>query len=278
VKCNDLACAGGDETITILDSGLGQIDNTSISISEDGFPVIGYVDRTAFSLKVVSCNDLACTGNNETIAIVDAPVNGIPFNPSLAIGTDGFPVISYGVQEIIPTKLVVAKCNDAACTGGDETITTLEGPGDVGSSSSIAIGTDGFPVIGYRGLKSLKVAKCDDAACAGGNETITTVDDINEGEGARFISVAIGLDDNPVISYLYRASSSAELRVAKCNDPACAGSNETITTVDNTATFVGFNTSIAIGNDDLPVVSYSLTAKDGGALKVLHCGVPDCRP
>jgi len=106
---------------------------------------------------------------------------------------------------------------------------------------------------------------------------ITTVDDPANSVGID-TSITIGSDGFPVISYFYRASSSGELRVAKCNDPVCAGNNETITTVDNTATFVGLNSSIAIGNDDLPVVSYSLSVEDGSALKVLHCGVPDCSP
>jgi hypothetical protein len=44
--------------------------------------------------------------------------------------------------------------------------------------------------------------------------------------------------------------------VAACNDPACAGANENITTVDDPANSVGEYTSIAIGTDGNPVISY----------------------
>ena len=48
---------------------------TSITIGADGLPIISYFDDTADSLKVAHCNDVACTGQDETINTVDDPAN-----------------------------------------------------------------------------------------------------------------------------------------------------------------------------------------------------------
>ena len=199
---------------------------------------------------------VVCTALNgpPTITTVDDPANFVGYYTSLAIGTDGFPVISYHDQTAGTLK--VAKCNDRACAGNNETITTVDDPANsVGEYTSIAIGTDGFPVISYFDATAgaLKVAKCNDAACAGDNETITTVDDPANHVGY-YTSIAIGTDGFPVISY--HDASAGALKVAKCNDAACAGNNETITTVDDPANGVGYYTSIAIGTDGFPVISY----------------------
>jgi len=55
---------------------------------------------------------------------------------------------------------------------------------------------------------------------------------------------------------------------------ACAGVDETITTVDDPDKKVGLWTSIAIGTDGNPVISYF--DETAGALKVVHCGTPSC--
>ena len=272
-KCNDAACSGGDETISFVDDPVNNVGYwTSIAIGKDGLPVISYYDSTAFALKVAKCNDAACSGGNETITTVDDPTNSVGQCTSIAIGNDGYPVISY--RDAVSASLKIAKCNDVACTGGNETITTVDNPANnVGWYTSIAIGTDGLPVISYRDATgaSLKVAKCNDAACAGGDETITIVDDPANSVGW-YTSIAIGSDGLPVISY--KDSTAGALKVAKCNDAACAGGDETITTVDDPVNVVGSYTSIAIGTDGLPVISY----QDGtaGALKVTKCFNPAC--
>jgi hypothetical protein len=62
--------------------------------------------------------------------------------------------------------------------------------------------------------------------------------------------------------------------VTHCGNAACTAGNVS-TTIDNPKTnFVGHQTSIAIGADGLPIVSYQdLTAN---ALRVTHCGNADC--
>jgi len=273
-KCNDAACAGGDELTTQLDDSLGSRSNascTSLAISGDGYPVIAYGSREDNALHVAKCDDIACTGEGETLSVVYDPAERAGNSCSLAIGDDGNPVISSTITFIFQSSLVVTKCNDAACAGSDETTTTVDGPSNVGYTS-IAIGTDNNPVISYRRANHIRVAHCNDAACTGNNELVSIVDDVDDvGE---FSSIAIGDDGFPVISYFDRTAGA--LKVAKCNDEACTGGNETITTVDDPPFNAGFDTSIAIGDDGRPVISYWEYAEGGARLKVTRCGNSEC--
>ena len=181
------------------------------------------------------------------------------------------PIISY--QDQTDFNLKVAHCNDPACAPGGEIITPLEVSANiVGAFTSIAIGADGFPIISYYDATNtrLRVAHCDDVACAPGGEKLSTVDDT--GFVGQYTSIAIGVDGLPVISYYDDAGT---LKVAHCNDIACADNDETLTTVDDPANFVGWYTDTAIGADGVPIISYY---DQSGALKVVHCGTLSCSP
>ena len=243
-----LACEPVEPAQTVDDPSNDVGSFTSIAIGNDGLPVISYVDNTANNLKVAKCTNAACVGA-VTITAVDVGAQSVRFT-SIAIGLDGFPVISYNVTGV----LRVVKCANAACTGVSTRTTVDGGTGNnVGQYSSIAIGSDGLPVISYYDATAaaLRVAKCANAACTGA-ATITTVDDPANTVGP-YTSIAIGSDTLPVISYF--DFTAMALKVAKCANAACTGA-ATITTVDDPVNDVGQYTSIAIGSDGLPVMSY----------------------
>jgi hypothetical protein len=100
------------------------------------------------------------------ITVVDNPAANAGWYTSIAIGTDGFPVISY--LDDTAGALKVAKCVNASCTGTSAVTTVEDQANNVGAYTSIAIGADGLPVISYNGQTagSLKVAKCLKASCA----------------------------------------------------------------------------------------------------------------
>ena len=143
-------------------------------------------------------------------------------------------------------------------------ISTLDGPGDVGSYPAIKIGADGLGLVTYFDTTNgvLKVAHCSNAACT--SATISTID--NPGAGGDS-SVTIGTDGLGLIAYRWVTS----LKVAHCTNAAC-----TITTTStlDSAAAVGYQNSIAIGADGLGLISYYDVTN--GDLKVAHCANTAC--
>jgi len=250
-------------SITTVDSAGDVGASTSITIGTDGLPVISYYDMTNGDLKVARCGNASCSSGN-TITSVDTS-GDVGYFTSITIGTDGLPVISH--QERVNGVLTIVKCGNASCSSGDAII-SVDASGYV--YTSIAIGTDGLPVISYYDGTNynLKVAKCGNASCSSGN-TITTVDSALGSLGG-YTSTTIGTDGLPVISYY--DGTNTNLKVAKCGNASCSSGN-TITTVDSGGS-VGRYTSITIGTDGLPVISYSDSSSL--ALKVVKCGNASC--
>ena len=274
-KCVNAACTGSSTLTTVEDGANAVGQSHSIAIGADGFPVISYLDATAGALKVAKCASADCTGAI-TITVVDPGPGGA--DNAIAIGADGLPVISY----LAGTGPRVAKCVNPACTGAS-TITGVDVVtvgGGFGYGTSIAIGADGRPIISYMETGGaswwLKVAKCANAACTGAS-TIT-----NFGSPGFRSSLAMGPEGFPVISYLQGGVGGWGLRVRKCVDAACTGPS-IVTTLDiatpNDSSWRGLGSSMAIGADGLPVISYAVSAVNTsgpGSLKVAHCNQPSC--
>jgi len=261
--CGNQSCSTGN-TITAVDS-TGNVGRfTSIAIGTDGNPVISYGDADNGDLKVAHCGNTLCSAGN-TITTVDIAGN-VGRYTSIAIGTDGNPVISY--WDVTNFDLKVAHCGNTSCSSGN-IITTVDSNEIIGLYTSIAIGTDGNPVISYFDSTNgnLKVAHCGNQSCSTGN-TITAVDSTDI--IGLYTSIAIGTDNNPVISYF--DSTNGDLKVAHCGNTLCSTGN-TITAVDS-IDIIGLYTSIAIGTDDNPVISYNDVTN--GDLKVAHCGNTLC--
>jgi hypothetical protein len=280
--CGDVTCAPWGVTTETLNEPHGAGQYTSITIGADGLPIISYYDYNTDSLlgatqalKVAHCNDVFCAGQDETITTLDDPAHAVGLYTSIAISSDGSPIVSY--HDVSAGTLLVAHCNDMACEGQDEIITMVDAQvGEiVGEYTSLAIGADGLPIISYfdsynGAAGALKVAHCNDAACAGHDEAITTLDQPFAGHHT---SLTIGIDGFPIISYQDLAAGT--LKVAHCNDVACAGLDETITTLDDDLpNHVAQNTSITIGADGLPIISYH--DPNLGKLKVAHCNDVAC--
>jgi len=246
---------------SIVDNGGIAGQYSSIAIGTDNNPVISYFQIQW--LKVAHCGNESCSAGN-TITTVDS-TDAVGKYSSIAIGADNNPVISY--YDSTNGALKVTHCGNASCSAGN-TITTVDSPG-VGTYTSIAIGADNNPVISYYDFSNgaLKVAHCGNESCSAGN-TITTVD--STGIEGTYTSIAIGTDNNPVISYY--DSTNDDLKVAHCGNASCSTGN-TITTVDSIGD-VGRYTSIAIGVDGNPVISYF--DDPNGDLKMAHCGNESC--
>jgi hypothetical protein len=266
-KCNDYFCSGANESISIVDDLGG---DSSLAIGADGLPVISY--QTEGKLMVAKCNDPACSGGDEIITAINDFESNTGRAPSIAIGSDGFPVISY--QRISgpfdPSTIKVAKCNDIACSGGDEIISVIDNDGlsFLALSNSIDIEPDGLPVIAYAGTNgSINVVKCNDAACSGEDESKAVIESTGF---VTSVSLTIGQDGFPVISY--EDFGIGALKVAKCEDVGCLD-EKTIAIIEDEHNYGP--SSVTIGVDGLPIISYR--DRYALSLKVAHCESESCQ-
>jgi hypothetical protein len=294
-----------NNTITVVDSSDDVGLFTSIAIGVDGFPVISYYDTTNDDLKVAKCVTPDCASS--IITTVDSAGN-TGAHTALAIGTDGNPVVSY--RDVTNGDLKVAKCNDMSCSSS--TISTVDSADDVGLYTSITIGLDGFPRISYYDQTNgdLKIATCNNSSCSSstlygfshsnnmGLHTSISVstdgiliisaydatDDnaklfscvtgdcseglgfsaISEG-GGQFSSMTLNEQMLPIFSH----TSGSILYVTSCSAYHC-GTQNTISIVD----YVGEKTSIAIGVEEKPIISYY--ESDNQDLVVVPCLNSDC--
>jgi hypothetical protein len=261
VHCADAACAS--KTTTPLDSG-NVYHYPSVTVGADGLGLAVYVDQSTHNLRAAHCTNVACTGFATTT--VDAGGNVGDSQTSVTVGIDGLPLISY--YDGTNGNLEVAHCGNAACSSGNS-INAVDSVGDVGSSSSIAIGADGLGLIAYHDSTNshLKVAHCSNLACSA--VAATTVDNAS-GTGADS-SVTIGTDGLGLVSYF--DNGNGDLKVAHCSDAAC--SSATLTTVDPGG-LVGEYTSATVGADGLAVISYYDHTGANLDLKVAHCSNVTC--
>ncbi|MEZ5418235.1 MAG: hypothetical protein R2708_12930 [Vicinamibacterales bacterium] len=267
--CGNAACTA-DNVSTIVDDPAGAVGSySSIAIGTDGLPLISHRDSAAGALRVTHCGNVTCTAGNISRTI-DDPVNLVGFDTSIAIGTDGLPVISH--RDGTAGALRVTHCGTIDCSAGVVS-TTVDTPTDsVGWHSSLAIGLDGLPVISHGDLTTatVRVTHCGNAACTTGNVSSAVGADWDAFLGGS-PTIAIGIDGGPVVAY---SSSSDALRVAKCGNASCTTGN-VVSTVDPSPQS-GVFPSIAVGADGLPVIAHQRLNISHRALAVTHCGNAAC--
>jgi len=259
-KCIDAACTG-TATKTAVESTNDVGRYVSIAIGTDNLPVISYYDATNGDLRFVHCTNASCSTFNAPVALYTSGSAGQ--YSSIKIGNDGYPVIGH----YDGSSLLVTHCGNATCSSGNTTTSVDSG----GQYTSIAIGNDGYPVVGYKNSAGTGVSfvHCTNVSCSA-YDTPVTVD--TDPSSVAHISVAIGYEGYPIMSYLKSVGGTNLLYVAKCSTSVCTGTI-TKTSVDGAANSAWFP-SVKIGTDNLPIISYSNSA--GTGLKIIHCGNASC--
>ena len=90
---------------------------------------------------------------------------------------------------------------------------------------------------------------------SGSRRRITTTAIDTAGDVGYYTSIAIGADALPIISYYDTANRY--LKVARCTNTACTAATKSVIDNAGTATGLGGYTSITIGDDGQPVISYA---------------------
>jgi hypothetical protein len=143
--------------------------------------------------------------------------------------------------------------------------TLLDTTGDVGGTSSVAIGTDGRPLVAYRDETNgtVKVAHCADVACT--TATLSTIDTGN------YPALVIGADGRGLIAYV----AAGALKAAHCNDVACTSASTTVVDGPNVAPA---RVSVIIGSDSLPLIVYMKQVQGfiGPGVTTAHCAAASC--
>ena len=256
--CDDTTCTGATTNKVDTTDVAGLF--ASIATGADGLGLISYFVAAGSTgdLRVAHCDTADCS--NATITTLDSNVG--PAHSSIAIGGDGFGLISY--FDGTTADLKVAHCENVLCTAA--TTSTLDSAGVVGSHPSIATGVDGLGLIAYQGSTALKVAHCDSSTCT--TATITVLDSA----GGEDTSVAIGADGLGLVSYV----AARALKVAHCANPKC-----TSATLSRLEPEIVRGTSLAVGPDGMGLIIYQLAPPPihdvfPPSLKVAHCSISAC--
>lgn len=305
VDCNDGVCAGGDDPIQVLDT-TDATATASLAIGRDANPVMVYYSAATDARRIRFCADPACNSAPTNVAF-DAfpnPAADPGAGNSLAIGSDGLPIVAYLSSEEIEHPInpgvfarfaKLMKCTSALCATKLENKiidpgANVEWPSTDSGGSSIVIGDDGLPLISYQSRDGFAaVAHCNDLACAG-NFTVDSDDDLvtfvdQTGFGSfrtsdgRQSSLTIGRDGLPVVSFatFNTVATDQELGVVHCAQRDCSGFNHTATIVDDVGgDVVGQASQLAIGVDGLPIVMHWNATTN--QTRVVHCSNVFCLP
>jgi len=274
------------EAITTLDTGgVGLYSSVAVDAG-DGFRVL-YYDATNGDLKLSQCLNVLCTGYGYLNSPATAGDTGLW--PAMVLGTTGAdsgnPFFLY--YDATTGNLMGQSCSSHNCGNSS--------PGYFGlaasSTVSVAMNQSHQPVFSFSHDGKLYIKVCQDFSCGGRwtNGSGGIVDPnpgSNNGAGpnmGRFSSIAVGPDNNPVVSYL--DSDNGFLRVKRCRLDTCSDSASNPRPTDLVSTGVTTDmsqTSLVVPGSGNPVISYfkndsaSATNPTSGSLNVFACDDPDC--
>ena len=266
LRCTNADCSGTQTPQTADRTGdVGQF--TSLVLDSAGNPVISYWDAGRGDLKVLRCTNADCSGS-QTPRVPDF-LNDVGRYTSLVLDSAGNPVISYYDGTIDDLK--VLRCTNADCSGTQTPQTPDNTGDDVGEFTSLVLDSAGNPVISYYDFTNgaLKVLRCTNADCSG-TQTPQTAD--ITGDVGQYTSLVLDSAGNPVISYY--VAGRGELKVLRCTNADCSGTQTPQTPPDTTGFGVGRYTSLVLDSAGNPVISYYDATI--GDLKVLRCTNADC--
>jgi hypothetical protein len=188
----------------------------SLTLLPSGNPIV------SVSGGFFECKNPSCSTHN--VAVLSESGDS-----SLISGSDGSPIIAFAEGG---GGLAVVHCSSIDCVGTTNPglTTVLLDPGNSGNvtSASIFIGIDNLPIVAYAivppskvGTNTVKVVHCGTNTCASGNQVATVLNTFLDGFAIKGVSLAIGADGFPVLSF----SAGPSLYVAHCTDAACSTPN-----------------------------------------------------
>jgi hypothetical protein len=230
----------------------------------------------------------------ESIVTVDSAGDAGVAN-SLVLDAAGNPVIAYSNRDTPDGEVKLVHCDDPNCVGPEMPVTVAVGHT---YKESLALDASGNPVIAYWAdsnpnpsldAPDLRLAHCSDPNCTGSKsiQIVDGTDVISSGGQEESVGYdpALELDSagNPVIAYSGPISKNGTepttphpvLLVAHCNDPNCAGDNESIHAPDELSNGnIRQDISLELDAAGRPVISELEPASQ--VLRLVHCTDVNC--
>ena len=276
-------------TLTVLDDPGNAGGFQSLVLDAVGNPVVSYLWSGAGpdKLRILHCDDPNCDGLGESIT-APAEASAIFLDDghaqtSIALDSLGNPVVAFiglsaGVCCTRDVKLL--HCDDPNCEGSGDTVTSPVTIGaNLGGNGFVSLVLDaaGNPVISYKGdapfpNKTISILHCNDPDCDGFDESITSPETDLTNDRSGHTSIALDGSGNPVVSYLYEGFGGPDaVRIMHCNDPDCAGDDESITAYEILTVSQFSSTSLVLNSAGNPVVAWGEVG-----VWVLSCDDPNC--
>lgn len=273
-NCNsstDEGC-GPVKTLNLTDSVEATLDMAKLP---NGNPAILYaVDYPATAgtnlLHYMKCTDPRCDN-----AVVDNTLFAVDnywgyFGGEIAIGTDGFPVISV-IKAYTTFNLLVIKCNDIDCTPATNTVTSYP----ITASSQMQdmlIGGDGYPMVMYRDGCMVKMFHCSNDSCTTAvNNTALTLGSCPATN--TLMNMDMDKDSTGVISYVYtyrNTSNNSLLYMRRCSNSDCTTTSFSSMVYSSSGSAPDASIFIPAA-DDIPVITYDMNVQ-----RVIKCGNNAC--
>ena len=269
-RCVDENCNA--VTQTVVTAGAGQIQNVSMAIGSDGYPVISFYDSGVNKLKIAKCASTDCA-TGVTLVYTHPTATTGQTNAITVLADTHLPVVAYSNG----SDLYLLKCNDASCL--TVTDTKLVTPSSAPAGIAIAVNPKGLavdtPTIVYydSGASGLKLIDCNDAACATSSNTPIAG---NIGFSSSAPSILVDSNNYPVVSYI--DTTNTKLHLIQCTNAACTTKTDTPFTTTGEQPL--YETSVALGIDGFPVISYYNNASGGATggkdFHYLKCHTAGC--
>ncbi len=222
------------------------------------------IKKSLFGMLLVLFSPLIYAASNSIVTVDNSGTVGQ--YTSMVLDASNNPIISY--YNATQTKLKVMHCFEKNCAKFNS-IVTPDIANNVGKYTSIALDSNGNPVVSYydEAGHALKLLHCGNSSCSSGN-TIATPDAVNN--VGQYTSVTVDSNNKPVVTY-YDATQGI-LRVLHCGNAACNAGNSIVK--PDTMSSNGVQSAVKINSLGNPVVAYyDFTFK---SLKLLTCGNSNC--
>lgn len=206
----------------------------------------------------------AGSGSSERIGFTDTGIDAPSQSPSVIVGADGFPIISF--FDSVNGDLRVAHCTDRACRSSE--LFTLDQTGIVGEFSSITIRKDGLPVISYydRSNGNLKLASCLTRSCSTSSSVVVD----SGGDVGQYTSIVDGDGTFAPILVFYYDVTNGDLKSVRCSSASCTAPFFAILdSTGNVGQFASAGVGAATGDSAFVWITYYDTTN--ASMKIVAC-------